>query len=104
MRFNTLILLSLTCVCLALAQTTYDDCCLKYVKQLGRSTQRHAVAYRLQVPDGGCNIPAVIFTMKRGREFCANPKEKWVPVLKKKIDRRPRGHKKPMKHNQPYRG
>ncbi|KAK5860243.1 hypothetical protein PBY51_021734 [Eleginops maclovinus] len=102
MRFNTLILLSLTCVCLALAQTTYDDCCLKYVKELGKSTQRHAVDYRDQIPDGGCNIPAVIFTMKRGRKFCADPKQTWVKDLKKRIDKR--RQEKPMKRHQRHRG
>ncbi|XP_059201286.1 C-C motif chemokine 21a [Centropristis striata] len=87
MRFNTVFfLLILSCFCLALAQTSYDDCCLKYVKKLGRNVQRHAAEYRWQVPDGGCNIPAVIFTMRRGREFCTDPREKWVAELMKKID------------------
>ncbi|KAK9538738.1 hypothetical protein VZT92_003890 [Zoarces viviparus] len=49
-------------------------------------TRRHAVEYRKQVVDGGCNIPAVIFTMKRGRELCTDPKATWVRDLMKNID------------------
>ncbi|XP_069014159.1 C-C motif chemokine 20 [Embiotoca jacksoni] len=89
MRFNTLFfLLTLSCLCLALAQVSYDDCCLKYVRELNHKTQRHAVKYRLQKADGGCNIPAVIFTMKRGRRFCTDPREQWVEELMMKIDRK----------------
>uniref|UniRef100_A0A3B5AZ88 C-C motif chemokine ligand 21 n=1 Tax=Stegastes partitus TaxID=144197 RepID=A0A3B5AZ88_9TELE len=87
MRFNTLFfVLVLSCLCLALAQVSYDDCCLKYVRELRHGTRRHAVKYREQKPDGGCNIPAIIFTMRRGRVFCTDPKEKWVIDLMKRID------------------
>ncbi|XP_049454917.1 C-C motif chemokine 20 [Epinephelus fuscoguttatus] len=109
MRFNTLFFLPiLSCLCLALAQITYDDCCLKYVKKMNPGTQKHAVAYRWQVTDGGCNIPAVIFTMRGGRDFCTDPRERWVTDLIKKIDEKvvknePR-KKKPRKHRRPSRG
>ncbi|XP_018533420.1 C-C motif chemokine 25 [Lates calcarifer] len=87
MRFNVLfLLLSLSFLCLALAQVSYDDCCLKYVKNLNHRIQRHAVKYRRQETDGGCNIPAIIFTMKRGRLFCTDPKQGWVIDLMRKID------------------
>ncbi|XP_028450040.1 C-C motif chemokine 20 [Perca flavescens] len=101
MRFPTLIiLLILSCLCLALAQKTFDDCCLKYVTKMSKGTQRHAVTYRWQVTDGGCNIPAVIFTMKKGRVFCTNPKDTWVKELMSKIDEKiqKQDHKK---HRQP---
>ncbi|XP_051235793.1 C-C motif chemokine 3 [Dicentrarchus labrax] len=89
MRFNTLFfLLFVSCLSLALAQVTYDDCCLKYVKRMSRGTQKHAVDYRLQVTDGGCNIPAVIFVMRKGRVFCTDPREKWVEELRERIDKR----------------
>ncbi|XP_068594301.1 C-C motif chemokine 25 [Cebidichthys violaceus] len=104
MRFNAMFfLLILSCLCLALAQTTYEDCCFKYVRTMSRRTQRHAVEYRQQVVDGGCNIPAVIFTMKRGRELCTDPKEKWVEELMKKIDEKGAKSKKPKKHQRLYR-
>ncbi|XP_062261102.1 C-C motif chemokine 21b [Platichthys flesus] len=99
MRFYlTILLLGLSCVCLTLAQVSYEDCCLKYVKHI---SQRHAVGYRLQEQDGGCNIPAVIFIMKRGRVFCTNPKESWVQNLMDKIDQMGRYGKRPGRR--PYR-
>ncbi|XP_028329001.1 C-C motif chemokine 25 [Gouania willdenowi] len=89
MSSNTfIILLILSGICLVLTQVSYDNCCLKYVKRLKPSTLRHAVSYRLQEIDGGCNIPAVILIMKRGRKFCTNPNEKWVNELMKKMDRK----------------
>ncbi|KAM7379595.1 hypothetical protein PAMP_005140 [Pampus punctatissimus] len=85
MQFTTLFFLLILCgLCPALAQ----DCCLKYVKKLSNGTQRFAVKYRRQETDGGCNIPAIIFTMKRGRVFCTDPKEKWVSELMKRVDRK----------------
>ncbi|PWA30015.1 hypothetical protein CCH79_00009625, partial [Gambusia affinis] len=87
MRFNTLFfLLILSCFCFTLAQVSYEDCCLKYVKNLTNNVQKHAVSYRRQKTDGGCNIPAVIFIMRRGRKFCTDPNEKWVKELVLKID------------------
>ncbi|XP_053293517.1 C-C motif chemokine 21b [Pleuronectes platessa] len=99
MRFYVMILLlGLSCVCLTLAQVSYEDCCLRYVKSI---SQRHAVGYRVQEQDGGCNIPAVIFIMKRGRVFCTNPKDPWVQTLMDKIDQRGRNAKRPGRR--PYR-
>uniref|UniRef100_A0A3Q2UA84 Chemokine (C-C motif) ligand 25a n=2 Tax=Fundulus heteroclitus TaxID=8078 RepID=A0A3Q2UA84_FUNHE len=87
MRFNTLFfLVILSCLCLTLAQVSYEDCCLKYVKHLGKNTQKHVSTYRRQKTDGGCNIPAVILIMRKGRKFCADPNEKWVKDLLHKID------------------
>ncbi|KAF0046726.1 hypothetical protein F2P81_000359 [Scophthalmus maximus] len=66
MQFNVMILLlGTSCICLALAQVSYDDCCLKYAKKMSGNAQKHAVKYRRQEPDGGCNIPAVV-TSDRG--------------------------------------
>ncbi|KAM8849464.1 C-C motif chemokine 3 [Spinachia spinachia] len=89
MRSNTMIfLLVLSCFCLSLAQTTFEDCCYKYVARSIRRTQRLAVDYREQVVDGGCNIPATIFTLRGGRLVCTNPQEKWVIALKKIIHKK----------------
>uniref|UniRef100_UPI0037E76D77 C-C motif chemokine 4 homolog n=1 Tax=Semicossyphus pulcher TaxID=241346 RepID=UPI0037E76D77 len=103
MGFNTLFFLVIgSCLCLTLAQVTYEDCCLWYVKKLGSKTQKHAVRYRWQVPDGDCNIAAVIFTMRKGREFCTDPNDQWVKDLMNKIDRKgakTTGRKSSGKHN-----
>ncbi|XP_041660013.1 C-C motif chemokine 25 [Cheilinus undulatus] len=87
MRLITLFFLVIgSCVCLTLAQGIYEDCCLRYVRHLSKGIQRHAVKYRFQVPDGDCNLSAVIFKMRRGREFCTDPRETWVLDLMKKVD------------------
>ncbi|XP_076003499.1 C-C motif chemokine 25 [Genypterus blacodes] len=88
MRFNVLALLVASCLYVAMAQVSYEDCCLKYDKKLNGRTQRMAVHYRVQQADGGCNIPAVIFTMKKGRLICSDPKEPWVLRLMRAIDKR----------------
>ncbi|XP_037132971.1 C-C motif chemokine 8 [Syngnathus acus] len=95
MRFNTpLILLVLSCLSLAMAQVSYDDCCLMYVKELGKKTQERAVKYRIQETDGGCNIRAVIFTMRKGRVYCCDPQEMWVQELMASIDKKAVKHVK----------
>uniref|UniRef100_A0A672HGW0 C-C motif chemokine n=1 Tax=Salarias fasciatus TaxID=181472 RepID=A0A672HGW0_SALFA len=87
MRFSaTLCLLVLSCLCLALAQVSYPDCCLKYVTKMSHRIKKHAVDYTDQRLTGECNIAAVIFTMRRGRKVCTDPREQWVQKLKKKID------------------
>ncbi|KAK2895888.1 C-C motif chemokine 4 isoform X2 [Channa argus] len=89
MRFNTLFfLLCLSCLSLVLAQVSYDDCCLKYVRKMSHGARKHAVSYKHQETDGGCNIPAVIFTMRKGRKYCTDPKDTWVIELMMKIDER----------------
>ncbi|KAG5850806.1 hypothetical protein ANANG_G00086340 [Anguilla anguilla] len=87
MRFGVLFLL-LACLYLSLAQGTYENCCLKRVERARQSTIKRVVHYRVQETDGGCNLPAIVFTMKGGRTFCANPNRKWVQKLKKNIDER----------------
>ncbi|XP_037312980.2 C-C motif chemokine 20-like [Pungitius pungitius] len=98
MRSNTIIvLLGLSCVCLSLAQTTFEDCCYRYVTKTQR-IQRQAVNYRQQVVDGGCNIPATILilrtprTVKTQRVVCVDPHAPWVVHLIKKIDKKKGKH------------
>ncbi|KAM3605370.1 uncharacterized protein V6R79_024522 [Siganus canaliculatus] len=107
MRSNTLFFLLITsCLCLALAQVAIEDCCLKYDKKIRHGIQKYAVDYRWQVPDGSCNIPAIVFTMRKGRVVCADPKNWWVENLMKKIDQQKSGVKRPRKPHQrrPHRG
>ncbi|XP_077580739.1 C-C motif chemokine 20 [Stigmatopora nigra] len=89
MRFNIhLTLLLLSCLSLAMSQVSYDDCCLTYVKELGKRIRDRAVKYTIQETDGGCNIRAVIFTMRKGRVYCSDPQDLWVKELMASIDKK----------------
>uniref|UniRef100_A0A3B4ANJ2 Chemokine interleukin-8-like domain-containing protein n=1 Tax=Periophthalmus magnuspinnatus TaxID=409849 RepID=A0A3B4ANJ2_9GOBI len=89
MKWLTVLCLLVVCfVCLSVAQVSYDDCCLKYSKKHSRTIQKHAVRYRMQEVDGGCNLPAVIFTLKRGKVYCVDPAERWVPKLIRSLESR----------------
>ncbi|XP_072296859.1 C-C motif chemokine 25 isoform X2 [Eucyclogobius newberryi] len=98
--FTVLSLLAVCLVCLSVAQVSFDDCCLKYMKK-SRNIQRHAVRYTRQETDGDCNIPAIIFMMKRGRVYCTNPADKWVQDLMRIIDKR---RSKSKYGKRPFRG
>ncbi|KAL0966545.1 hypothetical protein UPYG_G00296540 [Umbra pygmaea] len=85
MRLKVLFFLTLTCVYLTLAQGSYEDCCLSYVQAMTRNAKRMVASYRIQETDGGCNIPAVVFTMKKGKQYCAKPNQRWVNELMLKV-------------------
>ncbi|KAL2089804.1 hypothetical protein ACEWY4_014492 [Coilia grayii] len=89
MKFSILFfILLLACMCPVLAQGSYENCCLKYVVGIKKSTKRKVEKYRLQETDGGCNIPAVIFTLRSSRSFCANPQLSWVQRLMGEVNAR----------------
>lgn len=71
---------------ISLAQGSYEDCCLRYVTSKS-PRMKHVVSYRHQVLDGSCNIKAVVFKLRKGRVFCANPKDKWVQNLMTMVDK-----------------
>ncbi|XP_058256229.1 C-C motif chemokine 25b [Hemibagrus wyckioides] len=77
-------LLFLTCMYPSLAQGSYENCCLKYNKEPHRYIKSRVVSFRIQETDGGCNLPAVIFTAslkKSLQTFCADPQMPWVIKL-----------------------
>uniref|UniRef100_A0A1A8C6E4 Chemokine (C-C motif) ligand 25b n=1 Tax=Nothobranchius kadleci TaxID=1051664 RepID=A0A1A8C6E4_NOTKA len=95
MKCQALVLLLLfTCMYLSLAQGSYDNCCLGYVKMMGKVARKNTFHYRLQETDGDCNIRAVVFFVKkRGgteRTICSNPMDKWVQILMQDVDKRPK--------------
>ncbi|XP_061095104.1 C-C motif chemokine 25b [Conger conger] len=88
MKFSVLFfLLLLACFCLSLAQGTYENCCLKYVRRVRQKTKNKVEDYRKQETDGGCNIPAIVFIMKP-KPFCADPNKPWVKQLMKRVDKK----------------
>ncbi|XP_061099257.1 C-C motif chemokine 21b-like [Conger conger] len=93
LRLLTFLLL-LACVCLTLAQGSYEDCCLKYVRTVPKKIRHLVVAYRHQETDGDCNIPAIVFILRKGRVFCADPSQGWAQHLINRIDSR-KHHKRP---------
>ncbi|KAK1157033.1 C-C motif chemokine 25-like [Acipenser oxyrinchus oxyrinchus] len=87
MKFRALfVFLLLACFCLSLAQGSYENCCLSYVNSVKPSVKKAVRSYRTQETDGGCNIQAIVFKLRKGKVFCANPEISWVRTLMKKLD------------------
>ncbi|XP_061680869.1 C-C motif chemokine 25-like [Syngnathoides biaculeatus] len=91
-----LFLVLLVCTTLCVAQGSFGDCCLGYVRRMRASAKKNVESYRMQETDGDCNIRAVVFAVKvrSGREntrtVCANPDHLWVQRLKELVSLRMR--------------
>ncbi|XP_056590984.1 C-C motif chemokine 25b [Triplophysa dalaica] len=95
MKFQiVLFLLLLTCMYPSLAQGSYENCCLKYVVGIRKALRKNISDYKEQKADGGCNIPAIVFQMKKSKTMCADPRQSWVKNLMKQVDSRKNGSKK----------
>ncbi|XP_076617905.1 C-C motif chemokine 25b [Chaetodon auriga] len=95
MKFQALFfLLFLTCMYLSLAQGSYGNCCLGYIREMRENIKRNVQSYRMQETDGDCNIRAVVFLMKKRpskakqRTVCANPEDHWVQLLVETVNMR----------------
>ncbi|KAF4107709.1 hypothetical protein G5714_012073 [Onychostoma macrolepis] len=64
----------------SVAQGSYENCCLKYASAK-KTIRRHVTSYRVQETDGGCNIPAVVLTLKKTRLICVDPRLPWPSEL-----------------------
>uniref|UniRef100_A0A3B5BD85 Chemokine interleukin-8-like domain-containing protein n=1 Tax=Stegastes partitus TaxID=144197 RepID=A0A3B5BD85_9TELE len=55
-------------------------CCIQY--QETKVLVKVLKSYRIQDNTGYCNIKAVVFRMKRNKDFCGNPDDEWVQKAK----------------------
>ncbi|XP_020497725.1 monocyte chemotactic protein 1B [Labrus bergylta] len=71
----TCVLLLSTLTVLA-SENTYGPavCCFQFIEK--KLSKNRVLTYRYT--NKQCPKKAVIFTMKNGKEFCANPAEQWV--------------------------
>ncbi|XP_048360488.1 C-C motif chemokine 21 [Sphaerodactylus townsendi] len=75
-----------------------QDCCLKVPPPSWRFSQKmkdKLVDYRIQDPSMGCQLEAIVFITKKGRELCISPHAAWASGLKRKIDARNRRRQQP---------
>ncbi|XP_067243566.1 C-C motif chemokine 21-like [Chanodichthys erythropterus] len=94
MKFQILVLILLwACMYPSVAQSfPYENCCLKYIVGVRKSMRRNIESYRVQEKDRGCNIPAIVFKLKKSKTLCADPRQNWVQQLMQKIDGKKNRH------------
>ncbi|XP_056122446.1 C-C motif chemokine 25b [Rhinichthys klamathensis goyatoka] len=92
MKFQILVfLLLLACMYPSVAQGSYENCCLKYIVGVRKAMRKNIESYRVQQTDGGCNIPAIVFKLKKSKTLCADPRRPWVQQLMQTIDKKNTG-------------
>ncbi|KAM7025394.1 C-C motif chemokine 21-like [Acridotheres tristis] len=97
MALRPFLLLLLLAATLLITQTqgigsSASDCCLKHSQKAIPSNV--VTSYRLQGPESGCLVPAVVFTTKRKRKICASPDDSAVKKLMKHLDKKAKNDKK----------
>lgn len=80
-----LLLAAALCLCKAQGgENQASDCCLSHKNN--RIPHRLLSAYRIQSPETGCRIPAIVFITKKNKNLCAPPDAPWALDLMKKLD------------------
>ncbi|XP_066565068.1 C-C motif chemokine 20 [Amia ocellicauda] len=80
------ILVIISCSITESART--DGCCTQYISSIDNIKVKLIREYKKQDLNGVCNIDAIVFIMKRGRQICANPKAKKVKEIVKHLNKR----------------
>ncbi|XP_009873835.1 PREDICTED: C-C motif chemokine 21 [Apaloderma vittatum] len=68
-----------------------SDCCLKNSRKAIPSTW--VKSYRLQGPESGCLLHAVVLTTKRNKKICASPADPEVQKLMQHLDKKAKNDK-----------
>ncbi|KAM4529208.1 uncharacterized protein V3H82_027383 [Fundulus diaphanus] len=64
-----------------------DECCFKFIPKL---TKRGVVSFRYT--DAMCSMKGVLFTIKNGKEYCADPDQDWAKdIIKSKEKNQTKG-------------
>ncbi|XP_008496436.1 C-C motif chemokine 21 [Calypte anna] len=77
-----------------------SDCCLKHSQKI--VPESIVKSYRLQGPESGCPLHAVVFTTRRNKKICASPTKLDVQMTMQNLDKKKNG-KKDKKKGQPPR-
>ncbi|XP_037626401.1 C-C motif chemokine 25b isoform X2 [Sebastes umbrosus] len=95
MKFQALFFLMVfSCMNLNLAQGSFGNCCLGYVPRMHAKVKANVESYIEQKTDGQCNLPAIVFLIKRKPSHtkqhtrCANQEHIWVQDLMRAVDAR----------------
>ncbi|XP_054842164.1 C-C motif chemokine 19-like [Eublepharis macularius] len=70
-----------------------QDCCISVSPSspiFPPNLQKRLVSYRIQGPEMGCHLEAIVFITQRGRQLCVSPDADWAPKLMKRIDKKNR--------------
>ncbi|XP_038259259.1 C-C motif chemokine 21b [Dermochelys coriacea] len=80
-----LLLVAALCICKAQgSENQASDCCLSHKN---RPIPHHLVsAYRIQSPETGCRLSAIVFITKKNRNLCAPPNARWTLDLMEKLN------------------
>ncbi|XP_028648208.1 C-C motif chemokine 20-like [Erpetoichthys calabaricus] len=70
------VLISLLLLWILNVSAMYEDCCVSYTR---KQMKCHAMkGYSIQTSRDLCNIDAIIFYTKWGKQICADPSQQWV--------------------------